>query len=148
MKKPQLIMLVSILTMSINLSGQSGIQKTLLSKLSYESNSKLKIDLNGEVQIQEWDKDYIGVEITVSTNLSHQNTLGLLVANDRYLLDTKMDDNLVTTISAPYLKNQVTVNHKPLKENVRYKLFIPSYTRLQMATRNVEELAQVSHEGK
>ena len=148
MKKPQLMMLVSILTMSINLSGQSGIQKTLLTKLTYECDSKLKIDLNGEVEIKEWDKDYIGVEITVSTNLSHQNTLGLLIANDRYFLDTKIDDKLVTTISAPYLKNQVTVNHKPLKENVRYKLFIPSYTRLQMATREVEELAQVTHKSK
>ncbi len=137
MKNPQnLLFVVLFLLTGAGLSAQKGMEKIIVTSLNFEDDTQLQIDLCGEVELAHWKEDYIGVVVYVSTNVQNEETMSLIVRNDRYHIDATVTADNITTIKCPHLRKQIKVNRIPLQENIRYKLFIPQYAKVQMPQHN------------
>ena len=142
MKKLQYLLSAAMILYSFGLFAQKGVERTITTSLQYEAETNLLIDLKGTVEVKAWDKDFIGVVMNISTNLEHEETLDLLISNDRYFVDKEVDAFNTTILKSPYRQKMVTINHKALEEDIRYILFVPTETRVQILDEETDVIAQ------
>lgn len=99
-------------------------QKTFVKSLSMQQASTLSIQLDGAIEILEWDQSFVRVTSTIELANFNEEILKRLVAVGRYSL-TSNTANGVMTITMPKLATPVTIKGQALKEILSYQVYIP-----------------------
>jgi hypothetical protein len=143
--KKSSLSLITILLLAATVFAQKSPQKTLVTTLNPQDAEKIVLDLEDRLEIQKWDKDYVGIYIELNTNINHRNVIEQLVKNGRYEIESFLNEKNDLTITAPNLMKIVTVNKTPLEEDIKFRLFIPSCQDFAVAPRSNQDELAVSH---
>jgi hypothetical protein len=123
-----LITLFIVFFIGLNIVAQEPVQiiQTLSSR-----ESQLTVLLDGPIVTKEWDKPYIQVKTTISTNDLRKEVLRRLVATNRYKLTEHSVDNMLY-IEALGTRKQIIIRGKKMKENFSYEILVPQGTALSL----------------
>lgn len=140
------ILLISmfLLTTSSTLLGQT--EKTLVKSFNLEGNQFVQLNLDGNVEVKEWSKNLMQVQIKVGIENGTEAMLKSLVQAGRYNL--KSDDSTGEfKVTAPGLNRKVTVRGQELAENISYTIFAPENVNIRLnnsATSSKEDVKSPS----
>jgi hypothetical protein len=140
--KKSIIILAATFLLTCNLFAQNGKSRTMVTSLDYHAENTVLFDLNGKVDIKEWEKNYIRVVASITTNLQNEGTLDVIAGSDRYFVDTREDRFQRVTITNPYMDKIITINGKPLREQIQYEVYVPHYTPVQVLRPRDKELLE------
>ena len=121
-------LVLSLLLVSINLTGQAHIERTLVKGFNLEGNNTVLIDVaeNSEVIINDWNQDQMRVIMTVSLTNGSDMMLKSLVKVGRYNLDSSNEPDFFR-VFLPALERKVKLrNGGVLVENIDFEVFKPS----------------------
>ena len=106
--------------------GQS--QKTLIKSFNVNVD-EVTINIDCPKTIYSWDKPYIKVELSVTTNFKAE-IMDILVKNGRYKLESSFENNKLV-VSLPNLKNKMKIGDVDLIESFKIKVWIPNYSEVK-----------------
>ena len=130
LKKSLTVLLLSSISASL-LFGQ-GAEKTLVKSFNLNGDKAVLLDLDGDVDVQEWSGELLRIQINLSLSDGSPAMLKSLIVAGRYnLASTNKDGELV--VSAPGLKKDVKIRGKELAENITYTVFAPSDVMVKIA---------------
>ena len=112
------------------LHGQQA-EKTLVKSFNLKGNQFVLLDLDGNVEVKEWNNGLMRVQITVALENGTEAMLKSLVQAGRYNLkgdDTSGEFKVV----APGLQRKVTVRGHELVENISYTIFAPEKVNVRL----------------
>jgi len=98
------------------------VEKTLIKSFNLEGNDFVEIDLNGQVEIKEWNNSLMRIQVTVGINQGSDAMLKSLVTAGRYNLKSS-ETSQGLTINAPGLERKITFRGNELKENITYVVY-------------------------
>ena len=129
MKTPHYFILALALILSTANFAQESFELNLVTSIKSENASTIQLNLEGKIETEYWDKEYISVEIMVDDNIDKYHISSHLAKENRFKLVTIKDgDHLFVTM--PNRRKFVTVNRKPYYDNLTFKLLIPEYTKV------------------
>ncbi len=112
-------------------SGQVA-EKTVVKSLNLQGNNIVTFDLDGDVEVKEWDKSIMRIQMTISVDNINEATLKALITAGRYNLKSKQQDEDLLVFS-PGLEKQVKIRGHELTENVSYEVYAPSDVLIRLA---------------
>jgi len=107
--------------------------KTLVMSLPAPTQLQTKLTAAGDVSTKEWNKDYIRLSVTISTNTSEE-ILGRLIAVGRYQATTHEADGSYY-IDFPKMDRSVTVKGVKVKEELSFELLVPYGSSVESISR-------------
>ena len=122
-----LLLLVTTISYS-----QSEVEKTLVKSFNLKGNDVVVLDLDGQVEVKEWQNDIMRVQMTINLDEGTSSMLKSLIQVGRYNLESK-DDKDDFVIYAPAMRKEIKVRGKVLKENIVYTVFAPENVTVKMA---------------
>ncbi len=140
-----LIFCISFLLLATVSHGQQA-EKTLVKSFNLKGNQVVLLDLDGNVEVKEWNNELMRVQITVALQNGTEAMLKSLVQAGRYNLDSD-DSTGEYKVLAPGLQRKVTVRGNELAENISYTIFAPSKVAVKLkneASTNKEDVKIVS----
>ncbi|MCP4440354.1 MAG: hypothetical protein GY810_15520 [Aureispira sp.] len=118
-------------------------QKTFIKSLPLDGNQNVTLAAAGNVQVSEWDKDYIRITTTVEVLNFNEDILKRLVAVGRYSLEsTTKDGALIVTM--PKIATQVTIKGSLLKEVFKYEIQVPKNVTVDTQAEDATTTAEVN----
>lgn len=118
-----LILLVVFLFSSLFLSAQ--YEKTLIRSFNVNTN-EVSLDLDCPKIISYWDKPYVKMELTITSNFKTE-IMDVLIKNGRYLSESKFEaDKLIITL--PNQKNKIKIGDVEVNESFKVKFWLPKDT--------------------
>lgn len=133
MIKKAIITTFSLLLLANSFSyAQTTTEKTLVKSFNLQGKDVVVLDLDGEIEVKEWDNKIMRVQMTINVENVSNSMLKSLIQVGRYNLssDTE-DDNFI--VFAPAMKKEIKVRGKVLKENIVYTVFTPENVTVKMA---------------
>lgn len=130
MRKYTILIIVTIV--SIHLFGQT--QKTFVKSFPNPSSS-ITVELNGPVEVKEWDQPFVRVLTTVSLDNGNSNVLTTLSRTGRYSLLTKNTESN-TTIHTTTEHNPLKYKGQLIKEEIGYTIYVPQYSKVNVVGEN------------
>lgn len=125
-----------LMFVTISLTAQTA-EKTLVKSFNLQGNDVVLLDLDGQIEIKEWDNPIMRVQIVVSLENSNSTILKALVKAGRYNL-TGGEEKGEYRVHAPGIDREVKIKGKVLTENLSYIVFAPKdvlvKTRLETTT--------------
>ena len=132
MKKLVAILNIGLLLLVSTISySQSQVEKTLVKSFNLHGSDVVVLDLDGQVEVQEWKNEIMRVQMTINLSEGTSSMLKSLIQVGRYNLVSK--DGEEYTIYAPAMKKEIKVRGKVLKENIVYTVFAPENVTVKMA---------------
>ncbi len=128
-KKYFLSCLLSICTISL-MWGQEA-EKTFVQSFNLQGKKVIYADLNGDVQVQEWNNSVVRVQMNVKLDNATNSMLKGLATTGRYVIRPQLGLDGVT-VSTPGLEKMVKYGGAKIEENVVYTIFVPSDVEVQM----------------
>ena len=127
------IYMVVILSLLLTVSAfAQQTEKTLVKSFNLKGKQEVLLNLEGNVDVQEWNNDIMRVQMTISLENGTNSMLKSLVQARRYNLTSKVEgDELV--ILAPALERQVKIRGVELKEKISYTVYAPSNITVKLA---------------
>lgn len=102
------------------------VEKTLVKSVALEGSTTAIAVLPGQVEVTEWDNDFVRVTTNLEIENMNENIAKQLVIVGRYSLSTQLDQSTNTlTITMPNIENRVTVKGVELIEVFNVKVSIP-----------------------
>jgi len=120
-----LFIVLMIGLLSATTFAQSGLQKTLISTVLQGESNMVFFDLPGEVAVEVWDRNYIKVEIDVTTNLENENVFEYLKESGRYDIEKSFNTYYFLELNLSNIREEVRVNHIVLEETFKFKITVP-----------------------
>jgi hypothetical protein len=117
------VTLVFALVFISGLSAQA--QKTFVKSVPIETASVMELQLQGEVAVKEWDRDFIRVSVSVDLLNSSEEVLKRLAKLGRYDLQFRKE-GATLFVEMPKMKHTVSTNGVELQEQLKIELFVPS----------------------
>jgi hypothetical protein len=106
-------------------------EKTLVKSFNLKGNQFVLLDLDGNVEVKEWNNELMRVQINVALENGTEAMLKSLVQAGRYNL--KSDDSTGEfKVVAPGLQRKVTVRGQELVENISYTIFAPGKVNVRL----------------
>ncbi|MFK8100878.1 MAG: hypothetical protein AB8G15_00065 [Saprospiraceae bacterium] len=137
-----LIILASLL-MSTASFAQTEAQKTLVKSFNLKGNDVVVLDIPGEIEVTEWDKEIMRIQIKVAISGGSNTMLKSLVRVGRYNLRSKTNEEGFY-VYAPDLQKQIKLKSGKLVEVISYEVFVPRGVTVQGATDEATSSANVS----
>lgn len=122
------IILIIVTTLTINLFGQT--QKTFVKSFPNPTNS-ITVDLNGPVEIKEWNQPFVRVLTTVNIDNGNNNVLTELAKTGRYRLLTKQTESN-TTVYTNEKHDPLKYRGQTITEKIEYTVFVPMYSKVKV----------------
>ena len=104
-------------------------EKTLVRSLPQSISINTTLKASGDIDIQEWDKDYIRLLLTVKSNTSTE-LLSRLITVGRYEVSTHEEDGIYH-ICFPKMAKPVMVKGIVIEEVLSFQLFVPYGTTIK-----------------
>jgi hypothetical protein len=98
-------------------------EKTMIKSIA-ASSAVAALELPGEVVVKHWDKDFIRITVTVSSNNSSEEILKKLMDFGRYDIIAN-NNNGQMTISLPKISNHVFFKGEQMNEVFKFEVQIP-----------------------
>lgn len=118
-------------------------QKTFVKSFSLQGSHAVVIQLDGEVQIENWSTENVRVQATVEIDVTNDNALKALIAAGRYRVEGAHDGGALTLTSKSREKNVVLRGHE-LKETLTYKVFVPNNVNVEIENEGVQTKVTLS----
>ena len=119
------------LFMSVHMFAQNA-ERTLVKSFNLNGNNSLILDLEGEVNVQHWNKELVRVQIHIKAEDITDSVLKALIIAGRYnLLERVGEDGFV--ISSPELHKEITIRGQRLKDHITYTVYAPETVIVQLA---------------
>ena len=117
------------------------VEKTLVKSFNLKGADVVYMDVQGDIDVQQWSKNYMRIQMTVALENSNDRILKSLIEARRYGLKAKFDDHGMTVFT-PGLKKDVHIKGVKLKEHITYTVFAPKHVTVTMdnGTLSVTEL--------
>jgi len=112
------------LLVSTTMFGQSKTEKTLVKSFNLKGNNTVTLDLDGDIEVQEWKGEIMRIQVTIGIENGSNAMLKSLVTAGRYNLQSK-EENDGMTIFSPGMKRDVKVRGEKLKESISYIVYAP-----------------------
>ena len=127
--------LTTALTLALfcTLSAQNVAEKTLVKSFNLKGSQVVMLDLDGDIDVQEWDNDIMRVQITIAIPNGNNAMLKSLIRAGRYNLQSKNNEEDAFMVYAPGLDREIKLNGNPLKEKLTYQIFAPSSVVIKQA---------------
>ncbi len=91
------------------------------------TTSSVVTDLEGKVTFEEWDKDFVRVQVTVKIHNTEEQIIQRLAAVGRYdIIGENKDGNLLITM--PKIATPVRIKGVLLQEEITYQILVPERT--------------------
>lgn len=103
--------------------GQSS-EKILVKAFNLQGNKSVVLDLDGGVEVQEWNENYLRVQMTVEIDNDNEAMLKSLMKVGRYNLKGAANNGSFE-ITMPNTQKTVTVGGRELKETFSYVVYAP-----------------------
>lgn len=118
--------IISLLMISTLLFAQA--QKTYVKSFPMSSNTVL-LEVEGSVEVVEWDESFARVQTTVTIENGNSEVLRSLMLLGRYQVEEVPEDRrlVLTSVSR---KKEVSVRGRLLVEEVSYTVFVPRYVEV------------------
>jgi len=109
-----------------------GAEKTLVKSFNLKGDHAVLLDLDGNVDVQEWNGDLLRIQINLAVDNGSAAMLKSLIIAGRYNLKSKSEGG-ETTITAPGMNKDVKIRGKELLETISYTVFAPSDVSVRIA---------------
>ena len=107
-------------------------EKTLVKSFNLKGMQVVVLDLDGEVEVREWDNTFMRVQLTIVIEKGNDSMLKNLVRSGRYNLYSKISEEDFK-IFAPGTKKEMKVSGQDLNENITYLVYAPENVIVRMA---------------
>jgi len=107
-------------------------EKTLVKSFNLKGMQVVVLDLDGEVEVKEWNKPIMRIQLTIVIEKGNESTLKSLVRAGRYNLYSKVTDEDFE-IFAPGTKKEMKISGQDLNENITYTVYAPENVIVKMA---------------
>lgn len=130
--------LVAFLTLALCLSAaipvysQTQAEKTLVKSFNLKGSDIVLLDLDGAVEVKEWDSKIMRIQMTISVENGSSSMLKSLIKVGRYNLTSSLENGDLK-IFAPAMKKEIKARGRVLKENIVYTVFTPENVTVKMA---------------
>ncbi len=129
--------LIAILTLALfcGVSTQAFSQtaeKTFVKSFNLKGMQVVVLNLDGNVEVQQWKNDIMRVQMTIALPKSNATTLKSLAKAGRYNLKSKVGDDAYT-VYAPGMQREVRIKGENLSEKVSYIVYAPENVVVRMA---------------
>lgn len=111
---------------------QTEVEKTLVKSFNLQGKEVVVLDLDGEVEVKEWNNKIMRVQMTINLTEGTNSMLKSLVQVGRYNLKSVVENDDYK-IFAPAMNKEIKVRGKVLKENIVYTVFAPENVTVKMA---------------
>jgi hypothetical protein len=102
--------------------------KTLIKSFT-NTNDNILIDVQCEKKIEYWEKNFVRIELNITTNFSEQ-LLNSLVKTARYDF-TYVNQNDETIITLPNINKEIIVGGKKISEKLDMVVWIPNTKKIR-----------------
>lgn len=101
-------------------------EKTVVKTFNLQGNTSVVLNLNGDVEVQEWSESTLRVHMNIKLENSNVHMLKYLLTQGRYNLKLENTDSGVS-ITSPGRDKDVIINKDgdKLSEAVSYTVFVP-----------------------
>lgn len=99
-------------------------QTSLVKSIALEGSSLAVLELNGEVKVTAWDKDFIRITANIEVINNNEEILKKLVSVGRYDFKTVVENGKLI-ISTPKMSHLVTIKGVDLLEKMSFEVFVP-----------------------
>ncbi len=107
-------------------------EKTLVKSFNLQGMQSVILDLDGEVEIREWNNSIMRVQLSIKIENGNDSMLKSFVTSGRYNLYSKLtNDELV--IFAPGTKKEMKLGTSTLNETISYIVYAPENVIVKMA---------------
>jgi len=107
-------------------------EKTLVKSFNLKGMQVVVLDLDGDVEVIEWNNTIMRVQLTIIIDRGNDSMLKNLVRSGRYNLYSKISDEDFK-IFAPGMKKIMKVSGQDLNENISYLVYAPENVIVRMA---------------
>ena len=107
-------------------------EKTLVKSFNLKGMQVVVLDLDGEIEVKEWNKPIMRIQLTIVIEKGNESTLKSLVRAGRYNLYSKVTDEDFE-IFAPGTKKEMKISGQDLNENITYTVYAPENVIVKMA---------------
>lgn len=110
----------------------SQAEKTLVKSFNLKGMQVVELDLDGDIEVREWDNTIMRIQLTIMIERGNDSTLKSLVRAGRYNLYSEIGDEDFK-IFAPGTKKEMKVGSQELNENISYTVYAPENVIVRMA---------------
>lgn len=132
MKSFKTLSIAFLITLISQLAFAQVAEKTLVKSFNLQGQQLVVLNLDGDVQVQEWNNDIMRVQMTISIPNVHTTTLKSLVQAGRYNLKSKLGDESYEVYS-PGLQREVKIKGQKLDEKINYIVYAPNDVVVKLA---------------
>lgn len=115
--------LMSLMLLSQSFFAQSS-QRTLVKSFNVQNLDIVTFDIDGQVEIQEWDQPMLRVQMEIKLENGSDKVLRGLIAAKRFDLDSERINGELKIFSDKLAKN-VTFRGEEISENVKFVIKAP-----------------------
>ncbi|MFT5165125.1 MAG: hypothetical protein ACI8P3_000349 [Saprospiraceae bacterium] len=135
MKNLKSISLVILITLTSTLAfTQEQATATMACAKNLFGATEILLDLNGEVNTEFWDKDYVRVVIQIKSNGVTKEAIKHLISKKRFTISGMRITDSIFEISMPNIDLPVLINGQEFHEELSFQIFLPQTTFVTMAS--------------
>ncbi len=124
MKARTIILTGIFFLMASSMMFGQNVEKTLVKSFNLKGADVVYMDVTGDVDVQQWDKKFMRIQLTIALENSSERILKSLVEARRYGLKAKYTDHEMT-VFAPGLAKDVKIKGVKLNEKIGYTVYVP-----------------------
>jgi len=114
-------------------------EKTLVKSFNLKGDKTILLDLDGEVDVQEWNGELLRIQINLSIENGTSAMLKSLILAGRYNLKGENKGGELI-VSSPEMLKEVMIRGKKLMEDISYTIFTPSDVLVKIADESSTKL--------
>ncbi|MFK7946135.1 MAG: hypothetical protein AB8G11_01000 [Saprospiraceae bacterium] len=117
-------------------------EKTVVKTFNLQGSTSVVLNLNGDVEVQEWSESTLRVHMSIKLENSNVHMLKYLLTQGRYNLKLDNTDAGVT-MTSPGRNKDVIINKEgdKLSETVTYTVFVPQNVTTEIINKKTVEEA-------
>lgn len=115
-------------------------EKTVVKTFNLQGSTSVVLDLNGDVEVQEWSESTLRIHMNIKLENSNVHMLKYLLTQGRYNLKLDNTDTGVV-ITSPGRDKDVVINKEgdTLSETVTYTVFVPQNVSTEIMNKKTVE---------
>lgn len=115
-------------------------EKTVVKTFNLQGSTSVILNLNGDVEVQEWSESTLRVHMNIKLENSNVHMLKYLLTQGRYNLVLENTDTGVT-ITSPGRDKDVIINKEgdKLSEAIKYTVFVPQNVATEILNKKAVE---------
>lgn len=106
--------------------------KTLVKSFNLQGLQTIDLQLNGDVQIVEWDNEIVRVQMTITSDNMAESTLKSLIKAGRYNLKSEEGTDAMK-IYLPGIEREIRIKGTPINDDITYIINVPSSVFVKLA---------------